>query len=253
MSKKKRYLSKSKLAQHGKKQEIKTAVAMPKDDSQKLKQFEQQIKQQSSQTNQLAKQRPQHHKRNILLIIIVVLLFIAILFVINLNANQREKAALQLQEKQSDYVPYEDIVEPEQAVPIAPEEQFEQLQKAEQQAVSDVPKEIIAPTVISEEQLIKQQSSQGSGQQLPSLESQLSLEYTDYFLGGCKDSDGGKNFYEQGTTVSKTGSAELDLCSTAKQYPNRLYEFYCDKNEMARKMVFECPNGCKDGVCAAEK
>ncbi|MBI5393430.1 hypothetical protein HZA96_06170 [Candidatus Woesearchaeota archaeon] len=217
-------------------------VTSQKNDSQKLQQLEQQ---------QPKQQQPQHHKNNILLIVVVVLLFIAVLFVFNLNATQREKAALKQQEQLSDYVPYEDIVDQKQTV--SEEKQAEQQQKTAE-TVPDVPKETIVSPVVSEEQLVKQQeSSQTSNQQYSTLESQLSSDYNQYFLGGCKDSDGGKNFFEQGSTVSKTGSAELDQCSTAKQYPNRLYEFYCDKNEMARKMIFECLNSCKDGACVAVK
>ena len=100
------------------------------------------------------------------------------------------------------------------------------------------------------EELQKQQVQEPKEiQKTETLEIQDS-EYDNYFLGGCKDSDGGKNFYEAGTTVSKTGTPNNDQCNTNSiQYPNRLYEFHCDTNEMARKITFECANGCKEGAC----
>jgi cytoskeletal protein RodZ len=228
-------------------------------DVQRLKQLEQQASKQSKQSNQQKNQQqqsnsnkqPQHHRNNILLVVIVILLFVVVLYAMNLSVSHKEKASQEQQEKQKVFVPYEKLIE-EEKQQINDDKQIEQQQISPQELAADAPdakQEIEQQKIISEEKLLEQQKAE----QQFSLESQLSSEYTQYFLGACKDSDGGKNFYEQGSAVSKTGSAELDECSTAIQYPNRLYEFYCDKNEMARKMTFECPNGCKQGACVAEK
>ncbi|MFH1900333.1 MAG: CARDB domain-containing protein [Patescibacteria group bacterium] len=68
---------------------------------------------------------------------------------------------------------------------------------------------------------------------------------TNTFIGGsdsatCTDSDGGKNYYQKGTSNTFT-----DYCFDDGI---RLREFWCNGNEPAT-ITYECPNGCKDGAC----
>ena len=77
----------------------------------------------------------------------------------------------------------------------------------------------------------------------------------------CTDSDGGKNFYVYGYTTGKDEQGNVgshyDVCSESVQYPNYvnegpyLSETYCE-NGISKRYVFECPNGCKNGVCVKE-
>lgn len=61
----------------------------------------------------------------------------------------------------------------------------------------------------------------------------------------CKDSDGGKNYYEKGyiTTGYRHIDAE-DTCISEKI----LKEYYCDNGEIS-SVNYTCSNGCKNGEC----
>lgn len=73
-------------------------------------------------------------------------------------------------------------------------------------------------------------------------------------INKCTDSDNGLNYYEKGTTKWSVFDGSInsqdDYCLDDKQ----LSEGYCldnpDENGKSYKRdTFECPNGCKDGVC----
>ncbi len=68
------------------------------------------------------------------------------------------------------------------------------------------------------------------------------------FAQDCTDSDDGKNYYIKGTLSSSGGESFTDYCQTDV----RLNEMYCvDKNSYS-SVEFDCPNGCKGGVCVEE-
>ena len=89
----------------------------------------------------------------------------------------------------------------------------------------------------------------------------------------CTDSDGGKNYYEKGTTctTSHQGSStgmdsrycKIDYCEgfdtsgdcNGKDCPGMtdimVVEYYCENNEI-KSEIFKCPNSCRDGACIKE-
>ncbi len=89
----------------------------------------------------------------------------------------------------------------------------------------------------------------------------------------CTDSDGGKNYYEKGTTCitsyqgSPTGMdsryCKTDYCEgfdTSEDCNGKdcsgmtdiiVVEHYCERNEI-KSEIFKCPNGCIDGACIKE-
>lgn len=82
----------------------------------------------------------------------------------------------------------------------------------------------------------------------------------------CKDSDSGKSYYIKGNTLSNAyfdgtlwpseevinyydGCCIDCLTGVDEDGPNsRLKEFYCEDN-IARSIIYSCPNGCKNGAC----
>ena len=66
----------------------------------------------------------------------------------------------------------------------------------------------------------------------------------------CEDTDGGKNYFEQGTTRYKN-DAKTDSCDNKKDY--NLNEYICDPNVDGTYDIiwkkYNCPNGCLDGAC----
>jgi len=60
----------------------------------------------------------------------------------------------------------------------------------------------------------------------------------------CTDSDGGKDYYEQGTT----GGSYTDYCNDE----NSLTEFVCAEDGKIDDDYYECPNGCDAGACLPE-
>ncbi len=77
---------------------------------------------------------------------------------------------------------------------------------------------------------------------------------------GCLDSDGGQNYYQQGT-VNSGGTTATDFCWNYGDYDSSQYgscegnllgcvlvEHSC-KNGQQYKEKYQCPNGCKDGAC----
>ncbi len=74
----------------------------------------------------------------------------------------------------------------------------------------------------------------------------------------CADSDGGKNYYEKGTTKSGFGKVETDVCTyctglciegePCEMYCGAVIEYFCGR-EGIEAITYTCPNGCKDGEC----
>jgi hypothetical protein len=77
----------------------------------------------------------------------------------------------------------------------------------------------------------------------------------------CYDSDGGQNFYLQGTTTGLMRSSPEDIMTTSTDiccspgmgcHPiftsDDLYEYFCQDNYLNIN-VTHCDNGCKDGAC----
>jgi hypothetical protein len=76
----------------------------------------------------------------------------------------------------------------------------------------------------------------------------------------CADSDGGKNYYVKGTVRGKDDSSErvyVDECCVGSNCDSHyggdsLSEGVCvesDKGFYMDSVIYECPNGCEDGVC----
>jgi hypothetical protein len=69
----------------------------------------------------------------------------------------------------------------------------------------------------------------------------------------CTDSDGGKDYYVQGTASGIYGSG-TDFCYGEK-YPssnqkNYVQEYFCDPNNpWSASTGYNCPNGCSNGAC----
>jgi hypothetical protein len=61
--------------------------------------------------------------------------------------------------------------------------------------------------------------------------------------GVCTDSDGGKNYYQQGTAAAN-GQSLTDHCNS----DGTLTEKYCEGNQINAE-VYKCPYGCNDGAC----
>jgi hypothetical protein len=76
----------------------------------------------------------------------------------------------------------------------------------------------------------------------------------------CRDDDGGKNYYKAGMASTPVTGGFVDCCYTtnvrdsfdfacAEEGPY-LSEAYCNSyDEPKRDDIFECPDGCKKGVC----
>ena len=65
----------------------------------------------------------------------------------------------------------------------------------------------------------------------------------------CTDSDGGLDYYIQGTTTDSSTS-KTDNCFN--DGTNRLAEYYCTETNIAEQINYICPNGCQDGACVVE-
>jgi hypothetical protein len=61
----------------------------------------------------------------------------------------------------------------------------------------------------------------------------------------CTDTDGGRNYYEYGTTYTST-EKEVDVCEKTI-----LTEYYCEGNEI-KKETFKCEYGCENGACTRQ-
>ncbi len=62
--------------------------------------------------------------------------------------------------------------------------------------------------------------------------------------GNCTDSDGGIDYYQQGTVVIDDQHHYTDYCITNEM----LDEYYCISNTLGNT-TYACPNGCEDGAC----
>jgi hypothetical protein len=76
--------------------------------------------------------------------------------------------------------------------------------------------------------------------------------YLSTLIGGsgtsvCTDNDGGKNYYQKGTTTLSDGTKLTDYCMTGG-YSDNVMEYWCtsDGHGMGN---FKCPNGCANGAC----
>jgi len=74
-------------------------------------------------------------------------------------------------------------------------------------------------------------------------------------FSNCLDSDGGKNYYVKGQTsvgdiLGVDACCENNRCDNYGEHP-QLGEWYCENGEM-EYLIYECPDGCKDGACLRE-
>jgi len=66
-------------------------------------------------------------------------------------------------------------------------------------------------------------------------------------ISTCSDSDGGTNYYVKGTITGNLASGDIrsDMCINSVT----LRELFCNSNNIGWPALYDCPNGCKDGVC----
>ncbi|MCH8329115.1 MAG: hypothetical protein IIB81_01835 [Nanoarchaeota archaeon] len=71
-------------------------------------------------------------------------------------------------------------------------------------------------------------------------------------ISKCSDSDDGKDYYMKGYIINEEGIRSDDECNPGPSTTeNDLLEYYCTSNiqEPALGVLYNCPNGCKDGAC----
>ncbi|MFH1585596.1 MAG: hypothetical protein ABIB79_02425 [archaeon] len=68
--------------------------------------------------------------------------------------------------------------------------------------------------------------------------------------GVCYDSDGGKNYFEEGTCVEVGKDRVVDRCYS---FPLRIYERFCKTDGLCGGEWRNCVNGCSDGACLPEE
>jgi len=63
----------------------------------------------------------------------------------------------------------------------------------------------------------------------------------------CEDTDGGRDYYEQGETTEPSGFEARDQCINGET----VLEYYCDDDELVASARFDCPSGyaCSAGAC----
>lgn len=77
-----------------------------------------------------------------------------------------------------------------------------------------------------------------------------------FVFAECNDSDGSgegsKNYYNKGSItgplVSNANSIREDTC-----LDNKLRELFCNSEGKGEPLIYECPNGCRDGACILNK
>jgi eight-cysteine-cluster-containing protein len=70
-------------------------------------------------------------------------------------------------------------------------------------------------------------------------------------VGGCTDSDEGKNYYVKGTTT-KGDDVVTDACTNTTEAGSNietLKEYFCVEESNIEHALYACPNGCSDGAC----
>lgn len=62
----------------------------------------------------------------------------------------------------------------------------------------------------------------------------------------CRDSDGGINYYEKGTTCIGRSTCKTDYCKTN----STVVEYYCGPDKLRILIIgTTCPYNCSDGAC----
>jgi len=73
-----------------------------------------------------------------------------------------------------------------------------------------------------------------------------------YDVGGCEDSDDGKEYYVKGICTDTSGKvAWEDSCTTDSHNNLMLEETYCGEDNYCYGQMLDCPNGCSEGKCNA--
>lgn len=66
---------------------------------------------------------------------------------------------------------------------------------------------------------------------------------------GCSDSDGGVDYFKQGTVKDVKGSVKEDQCSRSEVYTSQLYEYFCAEDGGYKRVYYTCEKGCMNGAC----
>jgi len=82
----------------------------------------------------------------------------------------------------------------------------------------------------------------------PGFEYYIRLKNIDVLKFSCEDSDRGRNYNTKGIVTTGNGSIFKDACVNEK---GLLSEFYCDipSGFEVSSILYQCPNGCSDGMC----
>jgi len=64
----------------------------------------------------------------------------------------------------------------------------------------------------------------------------------------CTDSDGGKDYFIEGTVNGLIGEEQFTLIDNCDTPTDKVIEYYCEGNQI-KSEEYECVNGCQDGAC----
>lgn len=72
----------------------------------------------------------------------------------------------------------------------------------------------------------------------------------------CTDTDGGKDYYEQGKVngweIPGVKDLWTDYCGVSGNEEGKLVEYVCRDDEYGQKVIYDCPNGCYWGACIGD-
>lgn len=70
-------------------------------------------------------------------------------------------------------------------------------------------------------------------------------------VNGCTDTDGGQDFFTQGTVTDKGGTQKTDFCVVGG-LDQELREYYCQDNGYVASVDVVCVDKCEKGACTGQ-
>ncbi len=67
----------------------------------------------------------------------------------------------------------------------------------------------------------------------------------------CIDSDGGKNYSFNGSVKETYGTSKSQVSDMCNRITNEVWEWYCDIDNTASYVIYQCPYICKEGACTS--
>ncbi len=136
----------------------------------------------------------------------------------------------------------------------APEESAaeETTETAEQQVVEETVAQETTQDVEEATETVEEAAAQEETgtQEAAAEETTEAAGYEGASTAGCTDSDGGKNYELAGSMVDARGVTDYDRCSENENFPERLYESYCEEDGSHGRETYDCPsNKCSAGAC----